>query len=184
MRSYGRWCRGTSRTTLCPPMPDALAASGITSSGSGCGRCVGAVRRIRSHGTASSGWPTIGCRLHVFCIRGQTNASPLLTQGGSPVRESRTPGSVRGVLSNGHPYRVNRPRAAFAHRAARGLMSPCAGLVPRPLRTQARVAGSRRHHPATTNDPRRRAAPAWPSVCAGRGTRPRRTSRRGHLCGV
>jgi hypothetical protein len=24
------------------------------------------------------------------------------------VRESRTPGSVRGVLSNGHPYRVNR----------------------------------------------------------------------------
>jgi 3-oxoacyl-ACP reductase-like protein len=25
------------------------------------------------------------------------------------VRESRTPGSVRGVLSNGHPYRVNRP---------------------------------------------------------------------------
>jgi len=23
------------------------------------------------------------------------------------VRESRTPGSVRGVLSNGHPYRVN-----------------------------------------------------------------------------
>lgn len=25
------------------------------------------------------------------------------------MRESRTPGSVRGVLSNGHPYRVNRP---------------------------------------------------------------------------
>ena len=22
-RSYGRWCRGTSRTTLCPPTPDA-----------------------------------------------------------------------------------------------------------------------------------------------------------------
>ena len=27
------------------------------------------------------------------------------TQGGSPVRESCTPGSVRGVLSNGHSYR-------------------------------------------------------------------------------
>jgi hypothetical protein len=22
-RSYGRWCRGTSRITLCPPTPDA-----------------------------------------------------------------------------------------------------------------------------------------------------------------
>src|ERR1017187_10196827 len=41
-------------------------------------------------------------------IRGPSVASPLLTQGGSPVRESRTPGSVRGVPSNGHPYRVNR----------------------------------------------------------------------------
>jgi hypothetical protein len=31
-----------------------------------------------------------------------------ITQGGSPVRESRTPGSVRGVPSNGHSYR-DRP---------------------------------------------------------------------------
>jgi len=36
---------------------------------------------------------------------GRANASPSNTQGGSPVRESRTPGSVRGVLSNGHSYR-------------------------------------------------------------------------------
>jgi hypothetical protein len=34
--------------------------------------------------------------------------SPSNTQGGSPVRESRTPGSVRGVLSNEHPYRDRR----------------------------------------------------------------------------
>jgi hypothetical protein len=34
------------------------------------------------------------------------------------VRESRTPGSVRGVLSNGHPYRVNRPIAALGPPAA------------------------------------------------------------------
>jgi hypothetical protein len=33
---------------------------------------------------------------------------PSNTQGGSPVRESRSPGSVRGVLSNGHSYR-DRP---------------------------------------------------------------------------
>jgi hypothetical protein len=36
---------------------------------------------------------------------GRAHASPSNTQGGSPVRESRTPGSVRGVLSNEHPYR-------------------------------------------------------------------------------
>ena len=29
----------------------------------------------------------------------------VITQGGSPVRELRTPGSVRGVRSNAHPYR-------------------------------------------------------------------------------
>ena len=38
-------------------------------------------------------------------ILGRAHASPSNTQGGSPVRESRTPGSVRGVLSNEHPYR-------------------------------------------------------------------------------
>src|SRR5215471_17239097 len=35
-------------------------------------------------------------------------ALPSLTQGGSPVRKSRTPGSVRGVFGNGHPYRDSR----------------------------------------------------------------------------
>jgi hypothetical protein len=31
--------------------------------------------------------------------------SSLTTRGGSPVRESRPPGSVRGASSNGCPYR-------------------------------------------------------------------------------
>jgi RNA-directed DNA polymerase len=30
------------------------------------------------------------------------------TQGGSPVRESRSPGSVRGACSNARPYRDNQ----------------------------------------------------------------------------
>lgn len=38
-------------------------------------------------------------------IRGLMGASPSNTQGRSPVPEMGTPGSVRGVLSNGHPYR-------------------------------------------------------------------------------
>ena len=39
-------------------------------------------------------------------VRGAARgASPSITLGWSPVRESRPPGSVRGVPSNGHPYR-------------------------------------------------------------------------------
>src|SRR5260370_41675015 len=38
-------------------------------------------------------------------IRGPAFVSPSNTRGGSPVRESRSPGSVRGVRSNAHPYR-------------------------------------------------------------------------------
>jgi hypothetical protein len=44
----------------------------------------------------------------VSFIPGRANASPSNTQGGSPVRESRPLGSVRGVLSNGHSYRDSR----------------------------------------------------------------------------
>jgi hypothetical protein len=36
---------------------------------------------------------------------------PSITRGGSPVRELRTPGFVRGALSNERPYR-NREAAA------------------------------------------------------------------------
>jgi RNA-directed DNA polymerase len=38
-------------------------------------------------------------------IRGPNAASPPNTQGGSPVRESRPPGSERGALGNQRPYR-------------------------------------------------------------------------------
>ena len=38
-------------------------------------------------------------------ILGRPRALPSHTPGGSPVRESRTPGSVRGVPGDGHPYR-------------------------------------------------------------------------------
>jgi hypothetical protein len=44
-------------------------------------------------------------RLPQWFARVRHTALPSLTRGGSPVRELRTPGSVRGVLGNGHPYR-------------------------------------------------------------------------------
>jgi hypothetical protein len=64
-------------------------------------------------------------------VRGAARGvSTLITQGGSPVRELRPPGSVRGVPSNGHPYRdevSNRkgianqtgPESCVAHREMR-----------------------------------------------------------------
>ncbi len=36
---------------------------------------------------------------------------PSITQGGSPVRESRPPGFVRGALSNECPYRDRKGAA-------------------------------------------------------------------------
>jgi hypothetical protein len=41
------------------------------------------------------------------CVReaASWDSSSLTTRGGSPVRESRQPGSVRGASSNGCPYR-------------------------------------------------------------------------------
>src|SRR5260221_7005902 len=40
-----------------------------------------------------------------LCTRSCSGNSSLTTRGGSPVRESRPPGSVRGASSNGCPYR-------------------------------------------------------------------------------
>src|SRR5260370_6792729 len=40
-----------------------------------------------------------------LCARSCSWVSSLTTRGGSPVRESRPPGSVRGASSNGCPYR-------------------------------------------------------------------------------
>src|SRR5260221_4849189 len=65
------------------------------------------------------------------CVRQScSRASSLITQGGSPVREIRPPGSVRGVPSNGHSYRdkvsdrkgiANQtgPESCVAHREVR-----------------------------------------------------------------
>jgi len=57
---------------------------------------------------ADAGSPLLrptSCPPRVSFICGRMLASPSLTQGGSPVRKSRPPGSVRGVPGNGHPYR-------------------------------------------------------------------------------
>jgi hypothetical protein len=43
-----------------------------------------------------------------LCTRSCSWDSSFTTRGGSPVRESRPPGSVRGASSNGCPYR-DRP---------------------------------------------------------------------------
>ena len=49
--------------------------------------------------------------------RVRTTFSPSI-QGGSRMRECRTSGSVRGVLSNGHPYRNRRGLRCSRHRVA------------------------------------------------------------------
>jgi len=45
-----------------------------------------------------------------LCTRSCSWDSSLTTRGGSPVRESRPPGSVRGASSNGCPYRDRRSK--------------------------------------------------------------------------
>ena len=63
------------------------------------------VKETDRHGNGSLNLQGSSCLNPVSFMLGRANASPSNTQGGSPVRETRTPGSVRGVLSNGHPYR-------------------------------------------------------------------------------
>ena len=63
------------------------------------------VKGIDRHGNGLLNSPRSSYLQSVFFILGRANASPSNTQGGSPVRESRSPGSVRGVLSNEHSYR-------------------------------------------------------------------------------
>src|SRR5258707_1408129 len=71
----------------------------------GEGRSSAAVNGTDLHGNGLLNLLRSSYLQSVFFILGQANASPSNTQGGSPVRESRSPGSVRGVLSNGHSYR-------------------------------------------------------------------------------
>src|SRR4029434_192033 len=84
----------------------------------GAERSSAAAKGTDRHG---NGWLNLQRSSYLYSISfipGRVNASPSDTQGGSPVRESRPPGSVRGVPSNGHPYRDrngNRPeRSKFA----------------------------------------------------------------------
>ncbi|MGP6156704.1 MAG: hypothetical protein ACLPYS_04160, partial [Vulcanimicrobiaceae bacterium] len=46
-----------------------------------------------------------GCPNRALHIRGHMKGLPSLTQGGSPVPESGSPGFVRGAHSNMRPYR-------------------------------------------------------------------------------
>jgi hypothetical protein len=71
----------------------------------GEGRSSAGVKGTDLHGNGLLNSPRSSYLQSVFFILGRANASPSNTQGGSPVRESRTPGSVRGVLSNEHSYR-------------------------------------------------------------------------------
>ena len=71
----------------------------------GEGRSSAAVKGTDLHGNGLLNSPRSSYLQFVFFILGRANASPSNTQGGSPVRESRPPGSVRGVLSDGHSYR-------------------------------------------------------------------------------
>src|SRR5215469_6640787 len=74
----------------------------------GEGRSNAGVNGTVLHGRESLNLPRSSYLQSVSFILGRVNASPSNTQGGSPVRESCTPGSVRGVLSNGHSYRDSR----------------------------------------------------------------------------
>ena len=71
----------------------------------GAERSSAGVKGTDRHG---NGWLNLQRSSHLYPISfipGRVNASPSNTKGGSPVRESRPPGSVRGVPSNGHSYR-------------------------------------------------------------------------------
>jgi hypothetical protein len=87
----------------------------------GEGRSNAGVNGTVLHGRESLNLPRSSYLQSVSFILGRANASPSNTQGGSPVRESCTPGSVRGVLSNGHSYRdslTKIPGARNRHTAA------------------------------------------------------------------
>ena len=71
----------------------------------GEGRSSAGAKGTDLHGNGLLNSPRSSYLQFVSFILGRANASPSNTQGGSPVRESRPPGSVRGASSNGCPYR-------------------------------------------------------------------------------
>ena len=52
-----------------------------------------------------------------------------MTQGGSPVWENRTPGSVRGAARKGRPYRDPPVPARTINRAQEGVMLDLSALA-------------------------------------------------------
>src|SRR5271167_4725629 len=87
----------------------------------GEGRSSAGVKGTDLHGNGLLNSPRSSYLQFVSFILGRANASPSNTQGGSPVRESRPPGSVRGASSNGCPYRdslrLRRKRRASRQRS-------------------------------------------------------------------
>ncbi len=69
-------------------------------------------------GRKQTNWQPHGYQGFGFFIHGLWSGSPPDTRGRSPVRKSRTPGSVRGVSGNGYPYRdifMRGPSWVFHH---------------------------------------------------------------------
>jgi hypothetical protein len=100
-----RWFEGTSRITRCQRTIGRSVRSDTTSRTSGVACLGGVARRMVRRGNGSTRSPMPGSRNLESFTRGPTSVLPSNTQGKSPVPELGTPGSVRGVPSNGHPYR-------------------------------------------------------------------------------
>src|ERR1700737_640560 len=81
----------------------------------GKGRSSAGVKETDRHGHGLLNLQRSSYLHPVSFIPGRANASPSNTQGGSPVRESRPLGSVRGVLSNGHSYRDSQCVIGLSH---------------------------------------------------------------------
>ena len=105
----GEWLRqvvpGTLRITPCQLTSAVCRPLGSPWDGFGCKRCGVAVRRIASDGADLPDSPRSGYPYRAFFTRGPMHALPSIIQGKSPVPESGTLGSVRGVRSDAHPYR-------------------------------------------------------------------------------
>src|ERR1700732_4315753 len=92
----------------------------------GAERSSDGVKGTDRHGNGSLNLQWSSYLYPVSFIPGRANASPSNTQGGSPVRESRPPGSVRGAPSNGCPYRDTKEGSWMSH--------PTKYVFPHPLR--------------------------------------------------
>src|ERR1700730_6595728 len=94
----------------------------------GAERSSDGVKGTDRHGNGSLNLQPSSYLYPVSFIPGRANASPSNTQGGSPVRESRPPGSVRGAPSNGCPYRdrTERPQLVTSVTRIKSTLRVCA----------------------------------------------------------